>query len=197
MTARRLAKGLARGLAGRLTLVTEYIEPAFVNDVAPVVSGTAAVGSVLSVTDGTWTPTPAGYSYQWRRGGDNIGSATADSYTLVEADLGELIDCVVTADDGAGGFTSAVSNSVGPVAEAPDVDPDDLELYAGGNLELYGGGNLELYASAYLALYAGGYLDLYSGGKLHLYMFGIPENALLDSNGEPILDTDGQYILGV
>lgn len=169
MTARRLAKGLARGLAGRLTLVTEYIEPAFVNDVAPVVSGTAAVGSVLSVTDGTWTPTPAGYSYQWRRGGDNIGSATADTYTLVEADLGELIDCVVTADDGSGGFTSAPSNSVGPIAAAPPVE--NFTFIGGGNFELIGGGNLTLINAS-----------------------GIPPTAMT-FDGEAVLDPDMQYIL--
>lgn len=143
MTARRLAKGLARGLAGRLTLVTEYIAPAFVNDVAPVVSGTATEGQTLSVTDGTWTPTPAGYSYQWRRSGDNIGGATSSTYLLVLADVGELIDVVVTANDGGSGFTSAQSNTVGPVQA-----PEGLDLYAGGQLDLYAGGQLKLYDDA-------------------------------------------------
>lgn len=92
--------------------------PAFVNTVAPVVSGTTEEGETLSVTDGSWTPAPAGYTYQWRRDGSPIGSATASTYALVDADGGFFIDCVVTANDGGTGFTSATSNTVGPVAQA-------------------------------------------------------------------------------
>lgn len=115
---RSLARGLARGAASRLARVSTVISPAFVNDVAPVVSGTVTEGQTLSVTDGDWTPSPAGYTYQWRRNGSPIGSATANTYTLVDADGDQFIDCVVTADDGAGGETSATSNTVGPVAQA-------------------------------------------------------------------------------
>jgi hypothetical protein len=118
MTARRLARPLAGGLAGRLTLVTAFTPPAFVNTVAPVVSGTVTEGQTLSVTNGSWTPTPAGYTYQWRRDGSPIGSATASTYALVDADGDAFIDCVVTANDGASGSTPATSNTVGPIAQA-------------------------------------------------------------------------------
>ena len=63
-----------------------------VNTVAPVVSGTATISSLLSVTNGTWTNSPTGYTYQWQRyngtvaGWVNIGGATANTYTLVTAD---------------------------------------------------------------------------------------------------------------
>lgn len=53
--------------------------------VTPVVSGTLRVGSVQTVTTGTWSTTP-NYAYQWQKTSDgiawtNIGSATSASYT--------------------------------------------------------------------------------------------------------------------
>lgn len=263
MTARRLARSLAGGLAGRLTLVTEYIEPAFVNDVAPVVSGTTTEGQTLSVTNGSWTPTPAGYSYQWRRNGSNIGSATASTYALVAADGGQLIDCVVTADDGGTGFTSAPSNTVGPIAQADPVYSSGASIsgttavgatltavtgtWSGSPSYTYqwrrndsdiGGATSSTYlldaldegqlidvvitgtnafgaastttadvgpidpepAASYLLLMSGGgdKLKLMSGDNfLLLGAGGVPAGAILDTNGDPILDLDGQYILEV
>ena len=90
-----------------------------VNTVAPVVSGTATFGQTLSTTTGTWTGTPASftYAYQWQRGGSNIGSATASTYTLVSGDVGFTIRCVVTATNAAGS-TSANSNSTAAVSAA-------------------------------------------------------------------------------
>jgi hypothetical protein len=88
-----------------------------VNSVAPVASGSTTVGSVLSVTTGTWSGSPSGYAYQWKRGGTNIASATANTYTLVTADLGAMISCDVTATN-ANGSTTASSNSLGPVTAA-------------------------------------------------------------------------------
>jgi hypothetical protein len=36
------------------------------NSVAPVISGSASVGSILTTTDGTWTGTlPITFTYQW------------------------------------------------------------------------------------------------------------------------------------
>lgn len=81
------------------------------NTVAPVASGTARVGETLSVTDGTWTGTaPITYTYQWRRDGVNIGSATNSTYVLVTADLGTAIDCNVTATNAAGAVTQDSNN---------------------------------------------------------------------------------------
>lgn len=80
--------------------------PAPVNTVLPVISGTTRVGSQLSTTNGTWNNSPSGYTYQWQRDGTNIGSATANTYTLVSADFGAVITCEVTASN-AGGATMA------------------------------------------------------------------------------------------
>ena len=82
-----------------------------VNTVAPVISGTAAVGNVLTSTTGTWTSDTGvtGYLYQWTRDGVNIASATSSTYTLVTADLTKTILCKVAATDSDG--TSAYVNS--------------------------------------------------------------------------------------
>ena len=86
-----------------------------VNTVAPSVSGTATRGQTLSSTTGTWTgvPTPT-FGYQWQRSGSNIG-ATSSTYTLVTADVGNTIRCVVTATN-AVSAVSANSNATGSVA---------------------------------------------------------------------------------
>ena len=78
-----------------------------VNTVSPLISGADHVGGVLSTTDGTWTGTPTiTYSYQWRRNAvTNIGF-NSNSYTLVQADAGQLIDCVVTATNAIGSGAS-------------------------------------------------------------------------------------------
>jgi hypothetical protein len=89
------------------------------NTVAPVISGTAVVGQVLSSTTGTWTGTPTPtYSYQWKRGATNIGT-NSSSYTLVQADAGNTsnITCVVTATN-AGGSANATSNTIAQILTA-------------------------------------------------------------------------------
>lgn len=105
--------------------VTAVTPPA--NTVAPAVTGTTTVGQTLSTTNGTWTGSPTSFSYQWQRdnqgGGSysNIGSATATSYMLVDADDACNVRCVVTATN-SGGSTAANSNSVGTVVEPAPVN---------------------------------------------------------------------------
>ena len=83
-----------------------------VNTDAPAVSGTATVGSTLSSSTGTWTGAPApAFTYQWQRGSTNIGSATSSSYTIVSADAGSTIRCVVTATNSLGAVSANSNNS--------------------------------------------------------------------------------------
>jgi hypothetical protein len=79
-----------------------------VNTVAPNVTGLQYIGDLLTTTNGTWTGSPTSYSYQWKRGVTNIGT-NANTYTLVTADAGLNITCVVTATN-ATGSTNATSN---------------------------------------------------------------------------------------
>lgn len=90
-----------------------------INTVAPVISGTATEGQVLTSTQGTWSPAGTTYAYQWKRGATNVGT-NANTYTLVTADVGANITCVVTATN-TDGSASATSNSLGPVAALPAI----------------------------------------------------------------------------
>lgn len=85
------------------------------NTVAPAVTSDDAgdyyTGRLLTTTNGAWTGSPTGYTYQWQRDTVNISGATSQTYTLVAADEGTSIRCVVTATN-AGGSTAANSNAV-------------------------------------------------------------------------------------
>lgn len=87
-----------------------------VPSVLPAISGTVTVGHALSVSNGTWSGSPTGFTYQWLSDGEDIAGATASSYTLVSGDVGHLIGCAVVATDAAGGQTTAFAAEVGPVA---------------------------------------------------------------------------------
>lgn len=108
------------------------------NTVAPVISGNVQVGQTLSTTNGTWSNSPTGYTYQWKRNGTNIASATNSTYVVVEADAGIAgpITCAVTASNASGAGTPAASTSltidVYVVFTAHVEDPTDLTTYSGG-----------------------------------------------------------------
>jgi hypothetical protein len=118
------------GASSASNSITTYLLPA--NSATPVVSGTATEGQTLTTTTGTWTgiPTPT-YTYQWKRAGVNIGT-NSSSYTLVTADIGSTILCVVTAANAAGS-TSANSNATSAVVAVPVYIEDvfSTSLYTG------------------------------------------------------------------
>ncbi len=98
--------------------VTNVVE-APVNSVLPVISGTAAVGSLLAVTTGTWSDMGAGsFGYQWKSNTVNIGGATASTFTPIHAQAGTAITCAVTATNTAGNAT-ATSDPTASVTEVP------------------------------------------------------------------------------
>jgi hypothetical protein len=83
-----------------------------VNIIAPVVSGTNTVGSILTTTNGSWSGSlPITYTYQWLRNGSNISGATSSTYTLVTADTSNVVSCRVTATNSVGS-ANAASNSL-------------------------------------------------------------------------------------
>ena len=93
-----------------------------VNSALPVITGTTTVGQTLTTTTGTWTGSPTGYTYQWKRSGTNISGATASTYTLVSADATTFVTVLVTATNAAGS-ANATAATVGPIAAAPSEDP--------------------------------------------------------------------------
>ena len=87
------------------------------NQSVPVITGTPQVGSTLTASEGTWTNSPTGFSYQWRSGGVNVG-ADQNTYVPVAADVGNTVTVTVTASRA--GFTSGTATSAptGPVTAA-------------------------------------------------------------------------------
>jgi hypothetical protein len=65
--------------------------------VVPVLSGTAKVGSTLTVTSGSWLPTASSYGYQWYVSGQKAVAATGPRFKLLAADRHEAVFAVVTA----------------------------------------------------------------------------------------------------
>ena len=99
------------------------------------ITGTAAQGQTLtadtnSIRDADGLPRNVVYSYQWQRGSTHgtgtttwtdIASATASSYTLVQADVRQKVRVVVSFDDAEGNtetLTSAASAAVTNVNDA-------------------------------------------------------------------------------
>lgn len=83
-----------------------------VNLTSPVISGTNVVGQTLNTTNGTWSGSPSPtFTYQWKRDGSNISSATLATYVLVEEDADTSLTCEVTATNPLGS-ASATSNTL-------------------------------------------------------------------------------------
>jgi hypothetical protein len=106
--------GTNTATSGGTIVCSQYLRVPPVNTALPVISGTATQGQTLSTTNGTWTKSPTGYTYQWRRcdsAGNNcadVSGATSSTYALVYADAGSTLRVVVTATN-AYGSTPATS----------------------------------------------------------------------------------------
>ena len=105
------------------------------NNVAPYYTantGEAVVGQTLAVTPGTWSNSPASYTYQWNDctttshqppttgSCSNVSSGgTSSNYTVASSDVGHSLEVTVTAHNSAGSsspVTSAPSAVVGTSA---------------------------------------------------------------------------------
>jgi hypothetical protein len=96
-----------------------YDGPEQVNTAAPEITGTLAIGDVLTCSTGTWdlaapyvgtTNGSITYSYRWSRADDASGTnevlipgANSSTYTIVDDDDGKHLRCLVRASN-AGGF---------------------------------------------------------------------------------------------
>lgn len=80
--------------------------------VQPAITGSAVEGQQLSVGNGTWSSTPAAFTYQWERCNANgricavIAGATASSYTPTADDVGHAL-VVLVAGSGATALSTA------------------------------------------------------------------------------------------
>ncbi|MFE6665696.1 Tat pathway signal protein, partial [Streptomyces sp. NPDC057697] len=82
----------------------------------PTISGTAKVGKVLKAANGTWSPAPTSYGYQWYANGKAISGATKSSLTLKSAQSGKKITVKVTARRTGHSSGSATSKATKAVA---------------------------------------------------------------------------------
>lgn len=91
------------------------------NTSPPAVSGSAKIGSTLTVSNGSWTGSPTSYGYQWQRCTSsscaNIAGETQSKYAVTSSDAGHTLRAVVTAtnDDG---LSTANSNKTAFVPAA-------------------------------------------------------------------------------
>ena len=92
----------------------------------PVISGTSGVGSVLSVSNGSWaaSPEPTNYSYRWFRCNSPVSPNSAalptcsviqnqssSTYTLIDDDLSQYVTAEVTASNSVGSAISSAGQS--------------------------------------------------------------------------------------
>lgn len=102
-------------------------DPVPANTSAPTVAGTAEEGQTLTAAPGTWTASPTGFSYQWRRcnsGGSSctdIPGATSQTYVVAAADAGKTLRVSVVASNAAGPGAAATSAPTAVVTTPSDL----------------------------------------------------------------------------
>ncbi|HEY1564837.1 MAG TPA: hypothetical protein VGF72_09160, partial [Gaiellaceae bacterium] len=91
------------------TCLQQYAPTAAPSTVAaPVLSGAAGAGQQLSSSEGSWMHAPSGYAYQWQRcsaagtGCADVSGATAATYQLTAADVGDTVRAEVSAHNAVG-----------------------------------------------------------------------------------------------
>jgi surface antigen len=90
----------------------------FLNTAEPTVTGTAQVGETLTAHKGSFTPKPT-IAYQWTVDGQEVGGATAKTYTVRPQDEGKQIAVEVLASRP--GYLTAVVESPTTAAVIPGV----------------------------------------------------------------------------
>lgn len=76
--------------------------PIPLNTALPTITGTTTLGDTLTCVPGTWTNSPTGYTYQWRREGADIAGETTTQHVIVAADQGMSLSCMEIATNAAG-----------------------------------------------------------------------------------------------
>ena len=97
---------------------------------APVIAGTFSQDRELSVDVSSIADADGlgDFSYQWNRDGVAIEGATAETYTLSEADVGTNISVTVSYTDGYGATESVVSVETADIAKANDAPTGSLVI---------------------------------------------------------------------
>lgn len=99
--------------------------------VNPAITGSTVENGTATLSTGTWTGSPLGYTAQWYRGAAPIGGATGFTYIYVTADVGQNITAQVIATNSSGPSAPATSNTVVPTGAPSGIPiPNPTALYA-------------------------------------------------------------------
>jgi hypothetical protein len=120
----------SKTVASNATAIVKAASHLPTNTTEPRISGSAAVGSTLTASNGSWTGSPTSYDFQWTRcpssGGAAdasdcaaISGATTSSYVLGSADVGHRLRVRVTATNPVGSKTVASNATAVVKAAAP------------------------------------------------------------------------------
>ncbi len=119
-----------------------------VNNVLPVITGTAQEGQTLSASAGSWSGSPTSYGYQWQ---DCSGStctsvvgATGSAYTLGSTDVGASVVVQVTATNSVGSATARSAATVVVTSSGGTGGLDGLHV-VGTELQDAGGASVVLH----------------------------------------------------
>ena len=83
--------------ASRSSNQAAVLEALFTTTPRPTISGSPVVGGTVSVSTGSWSPSGASFSYQWKVGGLTVGGATGSTYSVRPTDADRSVTVVVTA----------------------------------------------------------------------------------------------------
>ncbi len=125
----RVVASNASGASAPVTsAATPVIAPAApVNQAPPTISGLAQEARTLSAEPGTWSGSPTGYRYQWRRCGIvppcvDIAGATDPDYTVVIADTNSQLQVRVVAQNPGGDSDPIDTALTAQVSRAPTLN---------------------------------------------------------------------------
>ncbi|MDQ1084723.1 hypothetical protein QE392_001804 [Microbacterium proteolyticum] len=102
------------GSSAATSLPTAPVAAGTLGAVTPTVTGTAKVGSTLTASPGTWTPSPVTLTYRWKADGVDISGATGKTLKLAKAQIGKRITVTVTGAKA--GYTTAQRTSASTAA---------------------------------------------------------------------------------
>lgn len=88
------------------------------NTVAPALTGAFVNGGTVSLSNGTWTNVPTGYTRQYTRNGTPIGGATGTSYVCQGADVGTTLAATVVATNAVGSSSAVAATGSATVVAA-------------------------------------------------------------------------------
>ncbi|WP_181135556.1 fibronectin type III domain-containing protein [Rathayibacter sp. AY2B3] len=83
----------------------------------PLISGSAAVGSLVTAVTGTWGPAPVDLAFQWRSNGVDIVGATGSSYVPSASDAGKTLTVAVTGSKSGYVSSTRTSSATSPIAK--------------------------------------------------------------------------------